>query len=567
MVSKQQLRKGSYKRLLSEVSFQYETILNKVMALTCFPALAYKKGLIIMLVWSFIAWVLFSYMYFYITDFHRLLGKDYFRYIIYGSVGLIIPSFPVMGWSADIHWGRYQILRRSLQIMWLASIAFCLLYVIPDSLPHAMTAKYAFDIVILVILLFSLTGIQANILQFGVDQLPDASSADITAFINWYVWVGGVGYIVATFSSNCVCSKYTAVAKLLLPACMTLALCLDYNFNHWLIKEPVSENPLKLIYRVMHYAWKNKYPRQRSAFTYSEDKRYSRIDFAKQKFGGPFTTEKVEDVKTFWRILLSLLTMSLCIGFMVNVHIVATKMEYHLRNFDSTLQSSSSCSAEDISKCFRRYTAYNFGYLAATILIPLYNLPQCHPIRQLSSVTKFNIGLFLALISTIAYLSLEVAGHLKLQTNTTNTTCLLEVNQNNPSTWSSLPLDYKWIMILECLRGASYFFMITAGIQFICAQSPYSMKGLIVGLVYGFLGTSSIIIYILLLPITYTVHKWPPNRYGCGMWYLLSASIVLLIVFILACILSRRYKNRKRDDILPNEQVFAINYYSHYTKF
>ena len=32
----------------------------------------------------------------------------------------------------------------------------------------------------------------------------------------------------------------------------------------------------------------------------------SRLDFAKERFGGPFTTEQVENVKTFFRILLVL---------------------------------------------------------------------------------------------------------------------------------------------------------------------------------------------------------------------------------------------------------------------
>ena len=53
----------------------------------------------------------------------------------------------------------------------------------------------------------------------------------------------------------------------------------------------------------MKYAIKNKQPRCRRAFTYCEDDLPSRIDFGKSKYGGPFTTEQVEDVKTFFRLL------------------------------------------------------------------------------------------------------------------------------------------------------------------------------------------------------------------------------------------------------------------------
>ncbi len=38
-------------------------------------------------------------------------------------------------------------------------------------------------------------------------------------------------------------------------------------------------------------------------FTYWEDSFPSRIDLGKMKYGGPFTTEQVEDVKTLFQVL------------------------------------------------------------------------------------------------------------------------------------------------------------------------------------------------------------------------------------------------------------------------
>ena len=63
-------------------------------------------------------------------------------------------------------------------------------------------------------------------------------------------------------------------------------------------------NPYKGVYNVLNFARKHKYPIRRSAFTYCDDELPSRIDFAMERFGGPFTTEQVEDVKTFLRMLL-----------------------------------------------------------------------------------------------------------------------------------------------------------------------------------------------------------------------------------------------------------------------
>ena len=84
---------------------------------------------------------------------------------------------------------------------------------------------------------------------------------------------------------------------------ITVVVLSDVACNHCLVKEPVTQNPLKLIYQVLRYAVKNKYPRMRSAFTYWEDKLYSRIDLGKRKYGGPFTTEQEEDILTFFQIL------------------------------------------------------------------------------------------------------------------------------------------------------------------------------------------------------------------------------------------------------------------------
>ena len=75
-------------------------------------------------------------------------------------------------------------------------------------------------------------------------------------------------------------------------------------FNHYLETTPVNTvNPVKLIVRVLCYARKHKYPENHSALTYWEEEAPSRIDLGKDKYGGPFTEEEVEDVKTVLRLL------------------------------------------------------------------------------------------------------------------------------------------------------------------------------------------------------------------------------------------------------------------------
>ena len=90
---------------------------------------------------------------------------------------------------------------------------------------------------------------------------------------------------------------------------VTSALLINRN-RKWLIIEPKSSRSLKAIYYVLKFAAKHKAPINRSAFTYWEEDIPSRIHLGKSKYGGPFTTEQVEDVKT----VLCLLVISIPLG-------------------------------------------------------------------------------------------------------------------------------------------------------------------------------------------------------------------------------------------------------------
>ena len=85
---------------------------------------------------------------------------------------------------------------------------------------------------------------------------------------------------------------------------MTIVLISNFLRNpKWLIIEPKSPQSLKTMYLVLKFAAKHKAPLNRSAFTYWEEDIPSRIDLGKSKYGGPFTTEQVENVKTTLRLI------------------------------------------------------------------------------------------------------------------------------------------------------------------------------------------------------------------------------------------------------------------------
>ena len=86
-------------------------------------------------------------------------------------------------------------------------------------------------------------GFLANTIQFAIDQLPYASTAEITSFVSWCAWsVIGSSFIV--FLLTCLCQDYR------LPfVCVGLSIVLSSNFvfRNYLIKEPITQNLFSLI--------------------------------------------------------------------------------------------------------------------------------------------------------------------------------------------------------------------------------------------------------------------------------------------------------------------------------
>ena len=227
-----------------------------------------------------------------------------------------------------------------------------------------------------------------------MDQLRDASTTEITSFIVWYLWTWILGIILSGEIQNCFHGMLKQIATLLVPACVSLALCLDSLFNHWLIKEPVVENPFRLFFGVLRYAVKNKYPHQRSAFTYWEDKPYSRIDLAKNKYGGPFTTEQVEDVKIVLRILTILTIVCFGLGLSSSLDIADYKILYSLSGAKSSTSSQfggqEMCSLSFLRLYFRMFVIFGFVPIHEFVFYPIFR----NYMLQINSSMKVILGVF-----------------------------------------------------------------------------------------------------------------------------------------------------------------------------
>ena len=195
----------------------------------------------------------------------------------------------------------------SIWIMWLGRVCGTLLLMIHLLSPHDVL-KYISIVVAFMCVTIGSPGLIVNAIPFGTDQMLGASSEEISSFIHCMVCLGYVHW----HSQWLLCGKRLALywhgrrpsSSCVHALCCSSFITCSLLCRNWLVIEPVSQNPLKSIYSVLKYAATHKHPARRSALTYWEEDIPSRIDLGKSKYGGPFTTEQVEDVKTFFHLLV-----------------------------------------------------------------------------------------------------------------------------------------------------------------------------------------------------------------------------------------------------------------------
>ena len=383
-----------------------------------------------------------------------------------------------------------------------------------------------------------------------MDQLCDASSSEIKTFVTWYVWTVLSSTSIVYTAYLYISEEYQLLVSLLVCLKLTLAVSLGLLFNNVLIKEPVTQNPFKTVYGVIKYAIKHKSPRQRSAFTYTgEDELPSRIDFGKSKYGGPFTTEQVEDVKTLFRVVLVAVVVSSFFGTTIEEH----SIHINVRNI--------------LIRALAHSPEYALGTLYTLVLVPLYEI-TVHPLFHsclptLKSHVKIFLGFTVLLIRYTMVLALITYARQQYEHRYHNVTltCIFYKPQDDLQ-FLSETLDHRWIILLEALVAISELLVVIGALEFYCAQVPYSMKGLVAGIIYGLLAIFMMLSRGVLQPFKSESLDWGTGILSCGFWYLLTLLIYLVIVMAATVVVMRWYKKRKREDVLPNEQIFAERYYS-----
>ena len=495
--------------------------------------------------------MLVSTLFFYFT----IHNKAHYHKSFYITWGITVP---VIGWLADVRLGRHKVIQWSMWIMWAGFMLATVSSVLVKLVESYTVVHRRLVLALLIIAAGGFGGHQANTIQFGIDQLHDASTDEITSFISWYMWTTISGGVAVNYAFYCTSDKDQLIAKLVVCVCLSAALAMSLLLDGKLIKEPLTQNPFKLVFKVLQYAIKNKRPRQRSAFTYCEDELPSRIDFGKSKYGGPFTTEQVEDVKTLLRLLSVVIlgsAMPSCVLTMNDLTNKVNKLIYE-RISDTPTPT-----------CYLDMFYGTTTFFSASIAIPVYEFLIYPVLRRyfhwVKSYFKFGLGVLLQIGRAIAFMVIvTVARDNYLEESGHNATIQCIFLEHSTGGDLSTVLNSKWLIIPNILDSLSIATLGIGGIEFICAQTPYSMRGLVFGVAYGSVAAFSLIGYGISQAFMTPSSYWGNGKFSCGFWYLLLVLLLLVINGTVLTVLGRWYKMRKREDVLPNEQIFAERYYA-----
>ena len=506
-----------------------------------------NKAMFIVISWSLCASVMAEFLLNGYFDKYSSEGFFAWHAAMIVISGIILP---VAGWISDTYIMRYKVIKLSLLTMWLGSIGYALCKIMYYYGFHSHLFIFMSEgfntLNVISFIIF-----EANIFQFSFDQISDFSSDEAIFFIRIYLWVNSFIFVIHNLLN---CFDYEALLILLIPVVLTLCVCSDFLCNKALVKEPPMHNPLKLIYQVLNYAMKNKKPRIRSAFTYWDDKPYSRIDLAKIKYGGPFTTEKVEDVKTFFRILGVIYVYTFFIGIGI--------MSYnrYLCIFDARYYKPA---VEHIDICYKWWVVSRIGLIIIVIGYPFYSI-ALHPLLsrlfKLTILSRGALGMSLIIASLLALTTMEFMEELQHgNQNTTEQACLLEkpiteiINHRNT-------INY-WIILPGVTFIHGMYVIIVAGLEFLCAQTPYGMKGLVLSCTYSILGVNYLLGSATITTIAKELTKIKEITVGCLFVFLLCSILLAVTLFVIFLVVKYKYKLRLREDHPPSLQYFAERYY------
>ena len=488
------------------------------------PNTCCSKKILLLLVWNIL--IRFS------RDIPSLYGPDVHvlsshLYLIFNHLSLTFAPF--IGWLADVKFGRYETIKFGTIISFLTSILFYFELIIEER----STLTNALQLVAVAVQSFGSACFVASMLPFLTDQLIGATSDELSAVVQWYAWTSflGSGLSEAVIILGVVPYLQLVGTGFAFVIAIPLAVIIisDCLCQQWLNKTHKATNPIKLIIQVLNYTRKHRYPERRSAFTYIDEEQPTRMDFGKGKFGGPFTEEEVEDVKT----VLRLIPLIVCLSFIGGAKITPANL----------LKLGS-------SRLFFFIDVGSHTWLFPLLLIPVYRLLLHRFIHRYtpSMLNSIVIGLVMYLVGYIALEALVIKGVVDSDDVQSYLSCTTNTTLAHPP---DEHVEWYWKLGPYLIYGVGNTITTVLLYELIIAQSPDKMKGFVLGVMLACLGITVFVAAEIFTQVNFTL---------CSQ---LSLTILVVTLFVVFLVLSKCYTLRERNREI-NIQAIVEEHYERY---